>query len=114
VHPRLSVIAAIDTQGQSYMALTMSMTNSDVLCLFLKDLFAKIELERPNYRENTILLIDGAPYHRSDETHNFLCNCGVKVVMGGPYGYQAAPIEGFFAMLKNSNLNPELLGTFKK
>ena len=87
VSPRLSVLAAIDSQGSAYMALTMCQTDSDVLCLFLKELFAKIELERPNYRQNTILLIDGAPYHRSAETHNFLCNAGIKVVLGGPYGY---------------------------
>ena len=96
------------------MALTMCTTESDVICLFLKELFAVIELERPDYRQNTILLIDGAPYHRSAETHNFLCNLGVKVVMGGPYGYQAAPIESFFAALKNSDLNPELMKTGKK
>ena len=46
VKPRLSVLAAIDTQGSVYMALTMSITDSDVLCLFLKELFAKIELGR--------------------------------------------------------------------
>ena len=79
------------------MALTVTNTDSDVLCMFLKKLFEKIELERPDFRQNTILLIDGAPYHRSDETHNFLCNLGVETVMGGPYGYQAAPIESFFA-----------------
>jgi hypothetical protein len=114
VVPRLSVLAAIDTQGSVYMALTMSHTDSDVLCLFLKRLFAKIELERPDFRQNTILLIDGAPYHRGDETHNYLCNLGVATVMGGPYGYQAAPIESFFALLKNSDLNPELLSCGKK
>lgn len=114
VVPRLSVLAAIDTQGSVYMALTMSHTDSDVLCLFLKELFAKIELERPDFRRDTVLLIDGAPYHRSEETHNFLCNLGVRTVMGGPYGYQAAPIESFFALLKNSNLNPELVSTYKK
>jgi chlorite dismutase len=77
VKPRLSVLAAIDTQGSVYMALTMSITDSDVICLFLKELFDKIELERPDFRQNTVLLVDGAPYHRSDETHNFLCNTGV-------------------------------------
>ena len=96
------------------MALTMSNTDSDVLCLFLKELFEKISLERPDFRENTILLIDGAPYHRSDETHNFLSNIGIKTVMGGPYGYEAAPIEGFFALLKSKNLNPEFESTGKK
>ena len=50
VVPRLSVLAAIDTQGSVYMALTMSITDSDVLCMFLKRLFEKIELERPDFR----------------------------------------------------------------
>jgi hypothetical protein len=73
-----------------------------------------VELERPNYRQNTVLLIDGASYHRSAETHNFLCNMGVRIVVGGPYGYQAAPIESFFAALKDRNLNPESISTSKK
>ena len=50
VTPRLSVLAAIDTNGSVYLSLTMCNTDSDVLGMFLKELFAKIELERPDYR----------------------------------------------------------------
>jgi hypothetical protein len=36
------------------------------------------------------------------------------VVISGPYGYEIAPIEMFFAQLKATNLNPEGVPTGKK
>lgn len=35
VSPRLSVLAAIDTEGRAFMALTTSNTTSEVVCLFV-------------------------------------------------------------------------------
>ena len=61
-----------------------------------------------------MLLLDGASYHRSKETRNYLANKGVKVVIGGPYAFSAAPIEYFFSALKSVDLNPEGLRTGKK
>ena len=36
VSPRLSLLAAIDTEGSLYMALTTVNTTSEVVCLFVK------------------------------------------------------------------------------
>ena len=114
VHPRLSLIAAIDNRGSLYMALTTINTTSEVVCLFVKQLVDALELEDPDFREKTVLQFDGATYHRSAETRNFLANMGVKTMISGPYGYEIASIERLFAGIKSTNLNPDLIRTGKK
>ena len=112
--PRLSLLAAVDTDGRVFMALTTSNTSSEVVCLFVSQLVELLEAEDPGFRESTVLQFDGATYHRSAETRNYLANVGVRVVISGPYGYEIAPIEMFFAQLKATNLNPEGVPTGKK
>ena len=80
----------------------------------MKQLVNALELEDPNFREKTVIQFDGATYHRSAETRNFLANMGVKAMVSGPYGYEIAPIETFFAGIKATNLNPDLIKTGKK
>ena len=55
VSPRLSLLAAIDTEGSLYMAITTVNTTSEVVCLFVKQLVNALELEDPNFREKTVL-----------------------------------------------------------
>jgi len=74
----------------------------------------KLNKQDKNWQEKTILLLDGASYHRSKETRNYLTNKGVKVVIGGPYAFAAAPIEHYFGALKCVDLNPSGLKTGKK
>ena len=80
----------------------------------MKQLVNALELEDPKFREKTVIQFDGATYHRSAETRNFLANMGVKAMVSGPYGYEIAPIETFFAGIKATNLNPDLIKTGKK
>ena len=55
VSPRLSVLAAIDTDGRVFMALSTSNTTSEVVCLFVSQLVELLEEEVPGFRENTVL-----------------------------------------------------------
>ena len=96
------------------MALTTVHTTSEVVCRFVTQLVVKLELEDPSFRENTVLQFDGATYHRSAETRNFLANMGIKTMISGPYGYEIAPVEMLFAAIKSTNLNPQLIRTGKK
>ena len=96
------------------MSLTTVNTTSEVVCLFVKQLVDALERQDPHLRENTVLQFDGASYHRSGETRNFLSNIGVKTMISGPYGYNIAPVEMFFSGIKSNNLNPELIRTGKK
>ena len=114
VSPRLSCIVAIDTDGRVYFALTQVNTDSDIFMLFMKRLMDKLTSEDRSWRTNTVLLIDGAPYHRSDTVRDFLRKSKAKVVLSAPYSYEAAPVELFFSMLKRTNLNPSRVSTGKK
>ena len=89
-------------------------TGSEELCLYLKWLILKLDKQDKDWKKKTIWLLDGAASHRSKETHNYLASKGVKVVIGGPYAFAAAPIEYFFSAIKNTDLNPEGLSTGKK
>ena len=114
VAPRLALIAALDTEGQVYFALTQSTTDSDVLMLFLRYLIKHLDTENPNWINNTIVLLDGARYHTSDEMREYLSKMEVPVIYSGPYSYSAAPIERLFSALKDGDLNPERISTGKR
>ena len=96
------------------MGLTTINTTSEVVCLFVKQLVEALELEDPDFREKTVFQFDGATYHRSSETRNFLANMGIKTMISGPYGYEIAPVEMLFSGIKSTNLNPDLIRTGKK
>ena len=74
----------------------------------------KLTKQDKDWQTKTVLLMDGASYNRSKETRNYLANKGVKVIIGGPYAFSAAPIEYFFSAVKSVDLNPEGIQTGKK
>jgi len=113
VKPRISMITAIDTDGHIYNSLTQVNTDSDVFMLFLAKLTNKLYTEDSNYKQNCILLLDGAAYHRSDEVRKFVCQIGVQIILAGPYGYDSMVCELFFSALKRVNLNPTFDKTSK-
>ena len=97
-----------------FLSLSTVNTGSEQLCLYLKWLIVKLSKQDKNWQETTVLLLDGASYHRSKETRNYLANKGVKVVIGGPYAFSAAPVEHYFSALKRFDLNPDNIKTGKK
>ena len=62
---KVAVIAAISTEGHIYYSLTHSLTNSEVIGMFFYHLCKTLDLEDANWRENTVVLLDGASYHLS-------------------------------------------------
>ena len=114
VSPRISIIAALDSEGSVYFSLTQVNTDSDIMMLFLRHLTNKLDLERPDWRENTIFMFDGAKYHTSNEMRSYFRKMELNVIFTGPYSFTSAPIELFFAALKRGDLNPERLPTGKK
>ena len=65
VAPRISVIAALDTAGHVYCALTQATTDSDVMCTFLRHLKRQLDQETPGWEENSTILVDNASWHTS-------------------------------------------------
>ena len=112
--PRLSLIAALDTEGRAYFSLTQVNTDQYVMLVFLRHLVKTLDQERPGWREETIILLDGARYHTGGDIREYLHKMQLQVIWSAPYSYSTAPIELLFGGLKFGELNPEKLPTGKK
>lgn len=106
ISPRLSMIAALDTNGLVWFCLSHANTDSDVMALFLKHLTAELDADSPGWSDETIILWDNATYHASSETMSLVNKMGIQIIFSGPYSYSAAPIETLFSGLKLGELNP--------
>ena len=114
VLPRLSMIAALDTQGQVWFSLSHATTDGDMIKLFLNQLVRMLDEDSPGWEEDTVILWDNAPYHQSGDTMEVLLKLGLQVIFSGPYSYSAAPIETLFSHLKIGELNPNRASTGKR
>jgi transposase len=70
------MIAAIDTDGNIYTALTQVNTDSEVVIAFLSRLTMILTARDNAWRYSTILVLDGAAYHKSAETRAYLKKLG--------------------------------------
>ena len=63
---KVNMIAAVSSEGYVWLSLTQPNTDEDVMCLFLSKLALVFTKQFGHeWRERIIVLIDGAPYHRS-------------------------------------------------
>ena len=108
------MIAALDTEGCIYYSLTQANTDQNVMMVFLEYLVEQLDLTRPSWRDDTVLLLDGARYHTGSKVREYLRKLEVQVIWSGPYSYSTAPIEMVFGALKVGDLNPEKMSTGKK
>ena len=114
VTPRISLIAALDTEGRVYYALTQANTDQHVMMVYLQHLISKLDAESADWREHTYVLMDGARYHTGEEIRQFLHRMQIRVIWTAPYCYTTSPIELLFGGLKFGELNPMKLSVGKK
>ena len=112
--PRISIIVGLDTLGNLYLTLSQSNTDSDTMEPFIHHLVAKLDAERPDWRADTVWVLDNASYHTSEHTMKVFKDLRVPVCFLGPNSYDAAVCELVFAALKTVNLNPSRLPLGKK
>ena len=80
-----------------------------------------------NWRDTTVFLLDGvsfpidrtnltfqASYHKTADSRACYQHLGLNVVLSAPYSYAAAPVELWFARLKQGDLNPGNIKTGKR
>ena len=111
---RISLIAALDTEGQVWATLTQANTDTEVMTTFLRYLARQLDSESPGWQEDTVILLDNAKYHTNTLMRRRLAKMELPISYSGPYCYSTAPIERLFAALKLGDLNPERLPTGKK
>lgn len=74
--------------------------------VFLSQLSSKLDVERPGWREDSVVMLDGAPYHVCQEMRTHIMMLKMPILFTGPYSYAASPVELFFAYMKNQDINP--------
>ena len=114
VVPRISLIAGIDTTGNIYVSLTQTNSNSMVMDMFFRHLVIKLDKERKNWREDTVIILDNAPYHTSESSLKTYESLNIPILFTGPNSYDAAPCELLFAQFKSVDINPRHLPLGKK
>ena len=81
--------------------------------IFFHSLVRQLDRERPGWRDDTVILIDNAPYHASPATYKVFATLNLPIIFTGPHSYDAAPCELFFAAFKKADINPNRVKTGK-
>ena len=84
------------------------------MLVFLQHLVEQLDLSRPSWRDDTVLLLDGAKYHTGSRVREYLRKLDLQVLWSAPYSYSTAPIEMVFGNLKSGDLNPDKKSTGKR
>ncbi|TFH49609.1 MAG: hypothetical protein E4G89_04575 [Methanothrix sp.] len=114
ISPRITMILGLDTLGNVYVTLAQANSNSQMMELFFRALAAKLDVERPSWRRDTIIIVDGAKYHQSKDFLPVAAELMLPYMLLGPHSYDAAPCELFFAHFKRADVNPRHVPTGKK
>ena len=108
------MILGIDSLGNVYYSLAQANSNSSMMELFFRELVAKLDSERPGWRDSMIILVDGASYHQSDDFLPVAAKLKLPYMILGPHSYDAAPCELVFVHLKLGEINQNQQATGKK
>jgi hypothetical protein len=112
--PRISMIMALDSHGEVYLSLLQANSNGSVMDIFFRQLVLQLDRERPQWRQDTVILMDNAKYHWSKSTTKMLKSLAVPVLYTGPHSYAASPCELWFAAFKSCDVNPRKVSTGKR
>ena len=102
----ISILMAMASDGRCYSALSHANTNADTFRMFLWRLIGRLAEEDRAWRDNTVIVHDGATYFRSETVEKFIQQQGIPTITLAPYGYNISPAELYFAQLKSGNINP--------
>ena len=92
--------------GEVWYTANRGITNSDTFCLFVVKLVEHLDSLEREWRKRTVLMLDNANYHRSDNTQRVMKQLHVPVLYLGPYHFRMAPVEMLFNYIKGRDLNP--------
>ena len=78
----------------------MTNTDSKIMALYIRELVKVLDREDSSWRNDTIILHDGAKYASSSNTIAALKELHVPFMLLGPYSYNVAVCELLFAASK--------------
>lgn len=103
--PSVNLFAAASSRGEVFFTINKGKTNSITFLHFLSKLVAFLSARDFDWRATTVLLIDNAPYHRSQKLRTWLEQAKLPMMFLGPYQFRMAPAEHLFSFMKNRSLN---------
>ena len=80
---RTNLIVALSTEGEVYASPIQANTDTEVYMMFLSRLALVLSTEGAGWRDNTVFVMDGAPYHKSSRA--IFRQLGIKVAISAPY-----------------------------
>ena len=107
VRPRITLILAIDTQGNIFTSLMHMNSNTASFGVFLIHLVEKLDLQDFHWRKITVIQLDGASYHKTTKIQKLLKIMKVPYIISSPYSYHSAAAEFYFSLLKRGPLNSQ-------
>ena len=81
----LSIIAAVSSEGKFMFTINSGKNNSNTFMLFLIKLSNYLDSVNSKWRQNSIIMIDNAPYHRSMLMMKKYGLLKVPIMFLGPY-----------------------------
>ena len=84
------------------------------MLLFLIKLVRHLTDRDPDWRQNTVLILDNAQYHRSKMMLAWCKDLKIPLMFLGSYQYNLAPIELMFSYIKARDLNPDKIRAASK
>ena len=66
------MIVAMDNCGDIYLSLMQANSNSDTFSLFMSHLIEELDRDRPNWKRDTVIQLDGARYHTTPQVKALL------------------------------------------
>ena len=83
------MIVGLDTRGHLYLILHQQNTNNKIIEIFMYSLVKKLDEERPQWRSNTVVMLDNASYHSSSASLKIFEKLAVPILFTGPHSYSA-------------------------
>ena len=102
----MNLIMGISSYGKFYYSVNLGTTNGDTFFYFLLKLIHLLDTEDLKWREHTVIMLDNAGYHKSQQNMERYREYKVPVMFLGPYHFSLAPVELMFNIVKERNLNP--------
>ena len=81
----VNLIAALSSTGELFYTVNVGMTNSHTFGFFLSKLCDHLDSADAHWRDNTVLVLDNANYHRGATTIDMMKALRIPVLFLGPY-----------------------------
>ena len=108
------MIVGLSTDGSVMTALLQANGNSSIMELFFTNFIQLMDKKNKRWRQETIIMLDNAPYHTSSTMMQFYNDNQIPVIFTGPHSYSGSPVELFFAHFKKEDINPNQLPAGKR